>query len=280
MGKAWRIHEERLHALRKRLEKHWYSLLYLQLAVYAIVLFLWALPVPNPVKVVSVTFHELSHGIAALLTGGRVFGFAISPEGSGVTFGVGGNLMAILIAGYLGSAFWGSVLFWTSVRWRGGTCLVVLEVFIIVTGALGWLNADTLMFGLSSLAVMTALFWMPEWIQTLFVRLLGSACCLHAPLEVLSDTFSTGFSPAVMGYTTPSDVSQIAEQLHISPVFVALPFLLTQFALVILLSRWTCSEAARALLSGELRRKKFLHRRLDEVRSIQRTYTLKPTHRW
>ena len=36
--------QKTIHALKKRLESHWYSNLYLLLAAYALVLLLWALP--------------------------------------------------------------------------------------------------------------------------------------------------------------------------------------------------------------------------------------------
>lgn len=68
------MHRSRTIQRRERLIRHWERewtrMLYYQLAAYGIVLLLWLVPIPNPVKLLAVTFHELSHGIVALLTGG------------------------------------------------------------------------------------------------------------------------------------------------------------------------------------------------------------------
>ncbi|NJL72945.1 MAG: hypothetical protein HC888_16045, partial [Candidatus Competibacteraceae bacterium] len=122
---------------------------------------------------VAVTFHEISHGIAALLTGGRVFGYAISPGGGGVTFGVGGHYLTILLAGYLGSCLAGTLLYVASVRWKPASAIIAIELFILATAYLGWLtNATVLYRPLVHLALMTAILWTPEWTQLLYIRVL------------------------------------------------------------------------------------------------------------
>ena len=46
--------------------------------------------------------HELSHGLAALLTGGRFVQFTITPDASGLATSAGGWRWLIIPAGYLG----------------------------------------------------------------------------------------------------------------------------------------------------------------------------------
>ncbi len=255
-------------------------MLYLQLSAYVIVLFLWALPILNPVKVMAVTFHEISHAVVALLTGGRVFGYAISPAGAGVTFGVGGNFLLILLAGYLGSCLWGVLLYYAALRWRPGACLLGLEFFFLSTAYFGWLNNATLIFGLGSMLFMTLLFWTPSWIQAMFVRLVGSACCLYAPLELVGDIFRAGRSPKVMGYSTQSDLMQLAEYLDISPIMIGGVLFILQMLLLFVLVRWSCRAAARAEIRREYRYAKLLKQRLKEVQGGRKVYVIPTKKEW
>ncbi|MCU7845150.1 MAG: M50 family metallopeptidase [Candidatus Thiodiazotropha sp. (ex Monitilora ramsayi)] len=56
-------------------------------------------------------FHELSHGLAALLTGGKLLAIELGFDGSGYCFTSGGNQVLILISGYAGSSLWGVLVF-------------------------------------------------------------------------------------------------------------------------------------------------------------------------
>jgi hypothetical protein len=86
--------------------------------------------------------HEAGHGTAALLTGGRLLGFVISPDGSGVATTVGGWRALILPAGYLGAATFGALLFFVANRFPHSRYL---------SGGLGiLLILFTILFGLSS----------------------------------------------------------------------------------------------------------------------------------
>lgn len=261
---------EKHDARRNRYKYHWQQMLYQQAGAYAIVLLLWMLPVPNPVKVLAVTFHELSHAIAAIATGGSVFGFAIAPNGAGVTFGIGGNFFLILIAGYLGSGLWGALLYAASVRWRAQSCLIALEIFVLFTAFFGWLNDFTAVFGLASIALMTALFWMPEGIQVFFVRLVGSACCCYAPLEIAGELFRLGRAPQVMGHQTASDVDQLATLLNLPAALVVAVLLAFQFGLLYGVVRWTCRVGAKRALRSEGGEKKAIREQLKELRRFTR----------
>jgi hypothetical protein len=62
--------------------------------------------------------HEASHGIAAVITGGRIASFAVHMDASGVAYTQGGFRPLILLAGYAGSALWGGALL-VAARARG-----------------------------------------------------------------------------------------------------------------------------------------------------------------
>lgn len=263
------------HQVKKRLALHWQKMLYTQLAAYAVVMILWVLPIPNPIKLLAVTFHELSHGLAGVLTGGRVFGYAIAPGGSGVTMGIGGNMFLILIAGYIGSCLWGVFLYYISVKWKPNTCLIALELLIIGSSLFGWLNQYTMLFGLGALILMTFLFPLRTPIKLFFVRLVGSACCFYAPLEVMGEWISIGGAPSVKGMKTTSDIDQLAELLTLPAPIITLAVLAAQAYLLIAIIRWTCRAGAKEAVREEVAEKRLSQRLLDDVRPKTRRYTLR-----
>lgn len=81
-----------------------------------IVYFLWNVPdlqiILYPLTLFTTYVHEAGHSLAAILTGGRVIGFLVSANGSGLATTAGGTASIVLPAGYLGTAFFGSLLFY------------------------------------------------------------------------------------------------------------------------------------------------------------------------
>jgi hypothetical protein len=263
-------HHHRHRSKKKRfLQHHWKQLLYWQIVAYVVVLFLWALPIPNPIKVLAVTFHELSHAVVAILTGGRVFGFAISPSGAGATFGTGGNFFLILIAGYIGSVLFGALLYRLSVRWRPVTCILTLEVFILASGLMGWLNEFTMVFGLGSMFIMLVLLWTPQAFTIFVIRLIGSACCIYAPLEVVGEITRLDQAPRVMGDAPRSDMVQLAEVLNVHPAVVGLVLFAAQATILFYIIRWTCSAGASQALQKVKQRHDETRQLLDDIHKIK-----------
>ncbi|MBT4921576.1 MAG: M50 family metallopeptidase [Rickettsiales bacterium] len=71
-----------------------------------------AIPLVNiPFTWVAVFFHEISHGISALLTGGSIEKIKLHLAGSGLCYTRGGIRFVILQAGYLGAVFWGVLIY-------------------------------------------------------------------------------------------------------------------------------------------------------------------------
>ncbi len=261
--------------LRRRVKHHWRRVLYGQAAAYAVVLVLWALPLPNPVKLLAVTFHELSHALAGLLTGGRVFGFAIAPRGSGVTLGLGGNMFLILIAGYIGSCLWGVFLYYLTTKWKPIACLLALELVVIGSSLFGWLNAYTMFFGTGALIIMTGLLFAPDTAKIFFVRMVGSACCLYAPFDIIGEVFKRSGAPNVMGVETQSDVTQLAALTGVHPVPIALAILIVQAGILIWLIRLTCSGGAKQAVTREIADGKARRRLWRDIHPEQKRYVIR-----
>jgi len=64
-----------------------------------------------PFKWLESYFHELSHGLASLLTGGSVSHIQLFPNGAGLCFTQGGWPVVIGFSGYFGAALWGYLIF-------------------------------------------------------------------------------------------------------------------------------------------------------------------------
>jgi len=56
-------------------------------------------------------FHEISHGLAAILSGGMIHSIRINFNGSGLCITSGGMHFLISFAGYTGSALWGLLIY-------------------------------------------------------------------------------------------------------------------------------------------------------------------------
>lgn len=82
-----------------------------------IVYIIWNIPQLDfllyPLVLFNTYVHESGHALAALLTGGDVHNFSVAFDTSGLTTTAGGWRWLILPAGYLGAAFFGSLLFYT-----------------------------------------------------------------------------------------------------------------------------------------------------------------------
>lgn len=90
-------------------------------------------PLMYPFRLFVTYVHEAGHSLMALLTGGKVLGFTVSSNGSGLATTAGGSRALILPAGYLGAAFFGTVLFFIlNTRPYARTISIILGVGLIV----------------------------------------------------------------------------------------------------------------------------------------------------
>ena len=98
-------------------------------------LVLTRLPFVNvPFAWLETFFHEFSHGLATLFTGGMVSHIELFPNGAGLCYSQGGWGVAIGFAGYFGAALWGYLLF-NLATWTKGIRLsfALLSGLVMVT---------------------------------------------------------------------------------------------------------------------------------------------------
>jgi hypothetical protein len=165
------------------------QLTYLLALVTSIVLG-WQHPVLDPLKLLVVFFHESSHALATLLTGGSVVELVIVSEQGGHVLSQGGNRFVILSAGYLGSLLWGVAIYLASVKSRyDQVIMIVLGIAVVTVTAVFGRGGFSWLFGLGAgLTMVLVGSRFPKAINDFALRLIGLTNMLYVPLDIYSDT--------------------------------------------------------------------------------------------
>jgi len=237
----------------------------LQLGVFGLVFLVWKLPLLNPVKLLVVLFHELSHVLVAYLTGGQVFGIAIDPGGAGVTLGIGGNQILILAAGYAGSLVIGWLLYTLSAVWKADEVWAVLFLLCCLSLVFNWLNEFTVFFGYGTLFLIFLGFAvLPDETRKFLLRLVATTCCLYPVIDIAGELFqrsAEGFK--IGGAPVGSDIIRLAALTDIPAILLTFFWSLTGFGMAVYLIQWSARKDAELEVKRSLfrprKRMKFEH---------------------
>jgi len=160
---------------------------------------LWTTPLVYPLKIFVVFLHEISHGIAAVATGGSIQRITLSPLLGGACYCPGGNAFITLSAGYLGSLLWGAAILEAGQRAgrHAGRVVQGLGVGVLVLSLLYVRGTFGLLFGvLFGGALIFAAGRLPtEWNRTL-LTVLGLTSALYAILDIKSDVLDRPHLPS------------------------------------------------------------------------------------
>jgi hypothetical protein len=161
------------------------------LALMLAVVLLWNTFLLYPLKILVVFFHELSHGLAAVVTGGSIEQIMVTREEGGLCVIAGGSRFLTLTAGYLGSLAWGGAILVLAARTKhdkwildslGG--LVILVAIVYVRPILGFGFIYCLTSGAAMLAI--AVYLSPA-VSDYLLKVIGLTSCLYAILDIKSD---------------------------------------------------------------------------------------------
>ncbi|MBL1437874.1 MAG: M50 family metallopeptidase [Rhodobacteraceae bacterium] len=190
------------------MKQHWQTLL-----IVAAIFLLWNTPLMIPLKILIVFFHELSHGLAALLTGGSIESISVSPQQGGLTVTRGGWLFFITSAGYLGSLLIGVLLYLAALNTKadklimgalGATMLLVAALYMRELFALGFTIA-------AGAAMLLSAKYLPENINDAALRVFGLVSMGYVPFDILSDT--------ILRSNLRSDAYNLSTQTYLPTVF-------------------------------------------------------------
>jgi hypothetical protein len=151
---------------------------------------LWNTPVVYPLKVFVVMLHEISHGIAAIATGGAIQRIELTVDQGGACYCGGGNAFLTLSAGYLGSLAWGALLLLIAVGAvkRHRITLIAIGSLVAVVTVLYIRRPFGLVFGLiAGIALIAAARRLPPPVNRGILTVLGLTSCLYAILDIKSD---------------------------------------------------------------------------------------------
>ncbi len=159
--------------------------------IVGVVFALWSTPVVYPLKMLVVFFHELSHGLAAKLTGGDIVRIELDHRQGGLCVTRGGWRFVITSAGYLGSMLWGGVILVAAARTRYDRHIMGALGAILLLAALLWvrplISFASVFVVLTGLAMLAASRWLGEKGNDLLLRLIGLTSCLYAIVDIKSD---------------------------------------------------------------------------------------------
>lgn len=157
-----------------------------------LIAWLWDYPLLLPLKILVVFFHESSHALATVLTGGRVTEMVVVAQQGGHVQSLGGNRFVTLSAGYLGSLAWGMVIYTiaTLTHWDR-MAMFLLGLGIAAVTLIFVSNGFALAFGLlTATAMMLAAKFLNREVNDFLLRLIGLTSILYVVLDIYNDTIA------------------------------------------------------------------------------------------
>ena len=196
-------------------------------SVIIVIFFLWSTPALYPLKLLIVFFHESSHALMTIATGGQVIELEIDRMQGGHVISAGGNRFITLTAGYLGSLIWGVVIYLLAVGSKYDKAIMFcLGIIIMVVTTL--FVRDLFAFGFGGL---TGLFMIlmgvkaPMQINDIILRVIGVTSMSYVPLDVYSDT--------IVRTSLRSDAFMLAEEFGGTTVLWGTIWLLVSVVILI-----------------------------------------------
>lgn len=153
---------------------------------------LWQTPAVLPLKLLVVFFHEASHAVAIIATGGEVVTLSVSLDQGGFVLSRGGNRFVALTAGYLGSLVVGLGLLIAATRTAADRkVMAICGAMTLLIAGLYVREVFALAFGFGTGAVMLLMArYLGHHANDLGLRVIGLASLIYVPYDIFSDTIA------------------------------------------------------------------------------------------
>ena len=171
----------------RALQGHWQLIL-----LTGVIFVLWQTPVILPLKILIVFLHEISHALAAWVTGGTVLSISLSPQQGGLAITRGGNLFMILSAGYVGSLLIGVALFLIALRSQADRVVMAVLAAVVLLIA-GFFIREWFAFGFSvglGVLMLASARYLPHSLNDLGLRVIGLTSMVYVPFDIFDDTIA------------------------------------------------------------------------------------------
>ena len=178
-----------------------------------LIIICWEYAILYPLKLLVVFFHESSHALATLLTGGSVKELVINKDQGGHVISQGGSRFIILSAGYIGSLLWGVLIYLASAKSHYDKIIMrILGISILLITVVFSRSLFSWLFGLLTGGVMLLIAtYLAEQYNDFTLRLIGLTSMMYAPLDIYSDTISRSH--------LKSDAYMLADYTHTPTLF-------------------------------------------------------------
>ena len=208
-------------------KNHWQLIL-----ISSLIFLAWPYPLIWPLKMLVVFLHELSHALAAILTGGRVGEITLHYLQGGTTTTAGGNFFVIASAGYVGSLVLGAGLFMAAVRSTWDRILVTaLGVLMLGVAAIYMREMFALGFTIAvAVALLVVAKFLPVIVNDLVLRVIGLTSMIYVPYDIFSDTLARS--------SAMSDARIIATEYGGPTVFWGGLWLVISLGVIFAVLRW------------------------------------------
>lgn len=156
-------------------------------------------------------FHEISHGIAAILSGGSIRNIELNFDGSGVCYTIGGRGALIAFSGYLGAALWGALIY-LGARMTGAVShwmALLMAVLIGISGLLWARDATSWIILIVICSILSVAFYFT--LGRIFPVLIEFSGIYVMVSAIRAPTF-------LLGSTTKNDAAQLAQLTHVPTI--------------------------------------------------------------
>lgn len=187
--------------------KNWQGMI-LPLILFGVALYFWETALVLPIKYLTVFFHELSHGLAAVFTGGEIVRIEVNANQSGVCWTRGGIRFVVLSAGYLGSLVWGAIILVSAAKTRYDKEITAGLGFLLLAVTAIWVrNLEGIVICLlTGAAILAFARYATEFACDQFLRFLGLTSCFYVLIDIKGDLIDNSING--------SDAYKLAEMLH------------------------------------------------------------------
>ena len=202
--------------------------LLLPLALAGATLLLWDTFVVYPFRLFVVFLHEISHGLAAVATGGALVSIGLSFDEGGVCLTRGGWPFVILNAGYLGSLLWGALfLLLGGRRTRARSVVGLVGAFTLAVTLVYVRTWFGFLYGLlAALLLLGVAARLKPAVSEFLLAAIGATSCLYAVWDIASDV--------LLRHSNESDAAALARLTGIPAVLWGVAW--AAFSLLVLVS--------------------------------------------
>jgi hypothetical protein len=202
------------------------------LAILILAFFFWDSFLIYPIKLFVVLTHEISHGLSAILSGGKLDSILITTALGGESRTIGGNKFIIASAGYLGSLLFGVALYISGFNEKPRRIIsVTLAILLILFAAnylVGYVGKIASVF-FALIFIIFPIYFSPT-INSFFFKLLGLISMFYVAIDIKEDILTNVYRP--------SDAQFIAALTSVSATVWGILWLLISVITIFFIVKW------------------------------------------